>query len=193
MSLKTIWLSGLVFVVAACASPTNTPNAIRPSPTVAIEQPSTLPPTDQSQPTEEAAIQPTLVPTELNSETPTLIPTETPSPLIYKGTFVNMEVPSAGTFKLDPAANTLTLNEDFTTRSGPDLYVILSGTTEVQLHYLVFSQNVTNAPIQYLGTLTATSGSQTYTIPAGTDLAQFHTVVIWCKTYSVAFAAALIQ
>lgn len=41
-----------------------------------------------------------------------------------------------------------------------------------------------------LGTLKGDKGSANYAVPAGTDLGQYKSVVIWCKRFSVAFGAA---
>jgi hypothetical protein len=33
-------------------------------------------------------------------------------------------------------------------------------------------------------------GNQNYTVPAGTDLSEFRSAVLWCKRFSVSFGAA---
>jgi hypothetical protein len=72
--------------------------------------------------------------------------------------------------------------EDFTTSNGPDVKVWLSkreyGSGDFATGYL------------NLGTLKGNRGSSNYEIPAGTDLGRFKSVVIWCKRFSVPFAAA---
>jgi len=79
-------------------------------------------------------------------------------------------------------ADTYTLRfEEFSVRNGPDLYVFLS-----------------SDPIEYvegaldLGRLKATDGNFNYELPAGTDVNQFKSVVIWCKAFEVRFASATI-
>lgn len=37
----------------------------------------------------------------------------------------------------------------------------------------------------YLGALKATNGSFNYDIPAGTDLAPYQSVVVWCRAFAV--------
>ena len=37
----------------------------------------------------------------------------------------------------------------------------------------------------YLGPLKATNGSFNYPVPAGTDVAKYRSVVIWCRQFSV--------
>ena len=41
-----------------------------------------------------------------------------------------------------------------------------------------------------LGRLKATSGAFHYDVPEGTDVAQFKSVVIWCRRFSVLFGTA---
>ncbi|MCY4248318.1 MAG: DM13 domain-containing protein, partial [Chloroflexi bacterium] len=74
--------------------------------------------------------------------------------------------------------------EDFRSKNGPDLHVYLSpeyptttfaGLGEEPLH---------------LGALKGNIGSQNYEIPAGTDLARFQSVVIYCRPFRVVFSSA---
>lgn len=102
---------------------------------------------------------------------------------VRSGTFVGADefhfgrgeallVPTAG------GGTTLRL-QDFAVRNGPDLYVYLSpdpaGFTDGALE---------------LGLLKASEGSFNYEIPAGADLAQYASVVIWCRAFGVLFATA---
>jgi hypothetical protein len=41
-----------------------------------------------------------------------------------------------------------------------------------------------------LGRLKGNIGDQNYEVPAGTDLEKYRTAVIWCRRFTVAFAAA---
>lgn len=69
--------------------------------------------------------------------------------------------------------------EDFSVRNGPDLFVYLS------------PNPAGYAPDAIeLGTLKATDGAFNYAIPAGTDLEQVESVIIWCKAFAVLFAVA---
>jgi hypothetical protein len=95
-----------------------------------------------------------------------------------------------GSYTLDVANNILTLSDDFRVDPGPDLFVILSGVGDVTLPFAEFSQQALNAPLLRLGPLVSPSGAQTYRLPDGTGLAVYQSVVIWCNTYSVEFAAA---
>jgi electron transfer DM13 len=41
-----------------------------------------------------------------------------------------------------------------------------------------------------LGALKGNRGDQNYRVPAGTDIARFHSVVIWCRRFTVGFGVA---
>ncbi len=45
----------------------------------------------------------------------------------------------------------------------------------------------------YLGPLKATNGSFNYEIPAGTDVAIYRSVVVWCRAFSVLVTWADLQ
>jgi hypothetical protein len=72
--------------------------------------------------------------------------------------------------------------ENFSVTNGPDLFVVLSPDDG---GYADGSLN--------LGGLKATDGSINYEIPAGTDLAQFKSAVIWCRSFDVTFAVATLM
>src|ERR687891_2422480 len=67
--------------------------------------------------------------------------------------------------------------EDLMVTNGPDLYVYLS-------------TDKSASDFVNLGRLKANIGSQNYPIPAGTDMAKYDTVLIWCKAFSVLFGSA---
>ena len=69
--------------------------------------------------------------------------------------------------------------EEFSVRNGPDLFVYLSPDPD----------GFTDEAID-LGDLKGTDGAFNYDIPPGTDLNQFQSAIIWCKAFSVLFAAA---
>jgi hypothetical protein len=74
--------------------------------------------------------------------------------------------------------------ENFQTSNGPDLRVYLS-TTPSTGPGDDFSHDYVE-----LGHLKGNIGEQNYGIPAGTALERYRSVVVWCKRFSVAFAAA---
>lgn len=69
--------------------------------------------------------------------------------------------------------------ENFSVRNGPDLFVYLSPDPEGYVKGAV-----------ELGRLKATDGDFNTRVPAGTDVASLHSVVIWCKQFAVQFAVA---
>ena len=197
MRLNKLWMlsSITILCLAGCGDrPPATAEILDPGnpppPAVTVQasaptQSASRPPTTEPQPTAVPAAQPTLaVPTA--EDTPAASPT--PAPAAHA--FVKMEVIPSGAATLDPAGDSIRFSSDFKISTGPDLFVILSGANNLALDFQSFSGAVTNSPILYLGPLASINGAQEYAIPAGTDLSQFTTVVIWCKTYSVAFAAA---
>ena len=68
--------------------------------------------------------------------------------------------------------------EGFSVRNGPDLFVYLSPADGYAAGALE------------LGALKASDGSFNYEIPAGTDIGQFKSAVVWCRAFSVLFATA---
>ena len=73
--------------------------------------------------------------------------------------------------------------EDFSATNGPDLHVLLAGnpapTGQADLGgYLD------------LGSLKGNVGNQNYELPEGTDMAQFGSIVIYCKPFHVVFSVA---
>jgi hypothetical protein len=67
--------------------------------------------------------------------------------------------------------------ENLRVTNGPDLYVYLA-------------TDKTASDFVNVGKLKANNGNQNYDIPAGTDLANYDTVLIWCRPFSVLFGSA---
>ena len=78
--------------------------------------------------------------------------------------------------------------EDFRTTNGPDLFVYLakhpSPTT---------AGDVTDGGFLSLGKLKGNVGNQNYPIPAGTDVTEYGSVVIWCELFGVLFSPAALS
>ena len=72
--------------------------------------------------------------------------------------------------------------EEFSVTNGPDLVVVLSPDDD---GYADGSLN--------LGALKATDGNFNYDIPAGTDLSQYRSVVVWCQSFPTTFAYATLE
>ncbi len=81
---------------------------------------------------------------------------------------------------IETAPDTYTLRfENFSVRNGPDLFV-----------YLSLDPDGYSDDALELGRLKATDGAFNYEIPAGTDVLQFKSAIVWCKPFSVLFAVA---
>lgn len=185
----------MALTLTACATATIVPTDV-PAPAVATADsaspsatvpPATLAPAVVDATESAIAEPPTLAPT---AEPPTVEPATETTLNALTGDFVNGEVSVVGSYTLDVDHLTLTLSDDFRVDAGPDLFVVLSGVGDLSLDWQTFSAQALNAPLLHLGPLTSFTGAQTYTIPAGTGLAVYQSVVIWCNTYSVEFAAA---
>jgi hypothetical protein len=74
--------------------------------------------------------------------------------------------------------------EDLKTSEGPDVRVYLSARDADAA-----KAGLGDGALE-LGKLKGNLGNQNYTVPAGTDLSRFHSVVIWCERFSVSFGAA---
>jgi len=77
--------------------------------------------------------------------------------------------------------------ENFQVTNGPDLYVYLAVHPEPRSR-----QDVAPGYVS-LGKLKGNIGAQNYEIPAGTDLAKYRSVVIYCQPFHVVFATATLQ
>jgi hypothetical protein len=74
---------------------------------------------------------------------------------------------------------------NFSTSNGPDVRVYLVAAPDV-----MDNETVKNAGFVELGPMKGNKGDQNYDVPATVDLAQYRTVTIWCKRFSVNFGSA---
>lgn len=122
-------------------------------------------------------------PTTEPSDSPEPSPSATATPIERTGSFAGADEFhfGEGTARLiETAPGTFTVRlEDFAVRNGPDLFVYLSSDAD----------GYADGAIE-LGRLKADQGNQNYTVPAGTDLSNVESVVIWCKQFAVLFATA---
>lgn len=105
---------------------------------------------------------------------------------LAQGAFVTHDHDTSGTARTVRLADggQLLRIEDLRTSDGPDVRVYLStrGADEVE-------SGLGDGAVQ-LGKLKGNLGNQNYTVPAGTDLSEFRSAVLWCKRFSVSFGAA---
>lgn len=78
--------------------------------------------------------------------------------------------------------------EDFRTTNGPDLVVYLTRHPSP-----ASASDVTDLGFLSLGDLKGNVGNQNYAIPAGTDISEFNSVVIWCELFGVLFSPAALE
>jgi|GEM_PF-172408 len=74
---------------------------------------------------------------------------------------------------------------NFETSNGPDVRVYLVAAPDAK-----DDATVTSAGFVELGKLKGNQGDQNYDIPAGTDLAKYRAVTLWCHRFNVNFATA---
>ena len=78
----------------------------------------------------------------------------------------------------------------FKTSDGPNTHVLLIAVDDAKDDQNIFKENLDRVE---LGPLKGTEGDQNYSIPAGTDLSKYKTVVIYCERFNVTFGAAPLQ
>lgn len=107
---------------------------------------------------------------------------------IAKGSFIHANPSDPihwGKGSVTVYGDTVFLHEDFQVGPGPKFHV-----------YLVPDANVTpqtkvaDAMYVDLGRLRAFQGSQSYPVPAGTDVRKYGSVVIWCERFGVLISPA---
>ena len=77
------------------------------------------------------------------------------------------------------------LAADFAVTPGPDFRVLLVPKPAIRA-----AADVANTMYVDLGPLAAFKGSQHYAVPEGVNLANYPSVVIWCRTYGALISAA---
>ena len=77
------------------------------------------------------------------------------------------------------------LDEDFEVGPGPKFHVYLVPKGQIRS-----SGDLAGQKFVDLGRLRSFKGSQRYAIPAGVDLANYRSVIIWCERFSVLISPA---
>ncbi|MBW4623767.1 MAG: DM13 domain-containing protein [Cyanosarcina radialis HA8281-LM2] len=105
---------------------------------------------------------------------------------VKSGSFVSAEVPTMGTAQIvtENGQNYLQLGQNFKTRNGPDLYVIIYRSSAVP------DSGLREGSYVNLGRLQNVKGSQRYAIPGNVNLGQFNAAAIWCRRYNATFGYA---
>ena len=106
--------------------------------------------------------------------------------VIGAGSFRSFEHETSGTATLFTTADgqAVVRLAGFATSNGPDVKVWLSKAPADT------AGDARSAGYVDLGILKGNRGNQNYVVPAGTDLSEHRSVVIWCDRFSVPFGAA---
>lgn len=78
----------------------------------------------------------------------------------------------------------------FKTSNGPDVHVLLIDAKDAEDNANFLTSKTERVE---LGKLKGNEGDQNYDIPAGTDLAKFRTVAIYCERFNATFGAAPLE
>ena len=108
--------------------------------------------------------------------------------LVATGTFIHANPSDPihyGKGKVSVYARAVFLESDFEVGPGPKYHVYLVPKAGIR-----DEAAVKDAMFVDLGRLRAFKGSQRYSIPAGVDLKNFQSVVIWCEAFSVLISPA---
>lgn len=108
--------------------------------------------------------------------------------LVASGNFIHVDPSDPihwGEGKVNVYDGAVFLEPDFEVGPGPDYHVYLVPVATVRN-----AEQVEKAMYIDLGRLRAFKGSQRYAIPAGVDLKNYPSVVIWCQRFSVLISPA---
>ena len=110
------------------------------------------------------------------------------SPIVATGNFIHANPSDPvhwGRGKVSVFEKTVFLEPDFEVGPGPKYHVYLVPKANVRVN-----GDVPDTKFVDLGRLRSFKGSQRYEIPAGTDLKNFPSVVIWCEAFGVLISPA---
>ncbi|MFD5247248.1 DM13 domain-containing protein [Amycolatopsis sp. NPDC058340] len=132
--------------------------------------------------------QPSAQPTAQPSGSATPAPKE--PTVVATGALISHEHATTGDVRILRAADgSLVLRlENLDTSNGPDLRVWLTDAPVIpgKAGWSVFDDGAYVS----VGKLKGNKGNQNYQLPAGTDLARYSSVTIWCDRFNVSFGAA---
>ncbi len=110
------------------------------------------------------------------------------SVVLAQGTFIHANPSDPihwGKGSASVRADSVFLDEDFEVGPGPKFHVYLVPKAKIRGSGDLAGQNFLD-----LGRLRSFKGSQRYAIPAGVDLANYQSVIIWCERFSVLISPA---
>lgn len=124
---------------------------------------------------------------------PSVATVNTSTQNIKSGTFVAGEHDTTGSARIvsENGKNYLELDAAFKTSNlGPDLYVILHRSDDVLASTQPPAYPLKTGDYVILGRLQNYSGAQRYAIADNIKLANYQSVVIWCRTFNATFGTA---
>ena len=106
---------------------------------------------------------------------------------LASGSFVASEHPTTGLAEIvmQNGKKYLRLNKEFKSEDGPDVFVLL--------HRQDAPKDYKRSNYVSLGRRQKISGKQLYRIPAGVDITEYKSVVIWCRKFNATFGFATIS
>lgn len=125
---------------------------------------------------------------DLGIAAPKVAPTDVKAATVATGTFIHAKPSDPvhwGRGKVSVYERTVFLEPDFEVGPGPAYHVYLVPKANVR-----DEAAVKDAMYIDLGRLRAFKGSQRYSIPAGVDLKNYPSVVIWCERFGVLISPA---
>jgi len=114
-----------------------------------------------------------------------------PDAVVAAGSFYSIERSGQGTatlYRLADGRLALRLGDGFQTLASPDLHVWLSHAERPATSAEIFAAERVD-----LGAITTTYGDHNYLLPAGVDVKQIRSVVIWCVPVQIAYTAAALR
>lgn len=120
-----------------------------------------------------------------------IMPVNTPQ-AIARGDFVDADAIHKGSGQATiyelPDGKHVVRFEDFRATNGPALVVYLAKHSSPAK-----ASEVTDGGYISLGELKGNVGNQNYPVPAGTNIAEYNSVVIWCELFDVLFSPAALS
>jgi hypothetical protein len=107
---------------------------------------------------------------------------------VASGTFIQPDANNPlyrGTGGVSVTDREVVLGDDFAVTPGPDYRVLLVPKPAIRA-----AADIANTMYVDLGPLAAFKGGQRYSVPAGVDLTEYPSVIIWCAPYAALISAA---
>ncbi len=167
-------------VAQAAAAPAAAPTA--------APEPTAVPATAQSAPSNTTSTEQPAAPTSVPE--PTSVPTPSGPVLVSQGQFHAVAHAGSGDALIyqQPDGTYVLRLENLDVENGPDLYVYAAAVADAN-----DADSIVSAGFINVGQLKGNKGNQTYTLPTDFDPAVHRAISIWCQRFTVNFATAPLQ